>query len=67
LEDFRQSGTESAWDLRKRLRARLGLLFHRRLLQPAAAFVYLGLVIMDMERLRFELVTRALFGAEGSA
>jgi hypothetical protein len=67
LEDFRQSGTGTAWDLRRRLRARLGFLFHRRLLQPAAAFVYLGLVVLDMERLRSELVARALFGAGGAA
>jgi hypothetical protein len=63
LEDFRQARRETAWELRRRLRARLGLLFHRRLLEPAAAFIYLGLALLDLERLRAELVARALFAA----
>jgi hypothetical protein len=66
-ESFRQSRPESAWDLRRRLRAQLGLLFHRRLLQPAGAFIYLALVALDMERLRAELVVRALFASEQTA
>jgi hypothetical protein len=63
LADFRHAGRDAAWELRRRLRAQLGLLFHRRLLEPAAAFIYLALVLLDLERLRAELVARALFAA----
>lgn len=61
LEVFRRVSPEAAWELRHGLRERLRLLFHRRLLQPAGAFSHLALVALDMEHLRAELVTRALF------
>jgi hypothetical protein len=50
------------WELRRELRARLGLLFHRRLREPASPFIFLILTALDLERLRAELVGRALFG-----
>ncbi|MEY6433421.1 hypothetical protein ABC977_13515 [Thioalkalicoccus limnaeus] len=49
---------------RSRLRGRLHRFFHRSLLQPASAFTFLAIVGLDLERLRGELVTRALFAAE---
>jgi hypothetical protein len=67
LEDFRRDTPENAWALRRLLRARLGHLFHRRPLQPAVVFIYLALVLLDMERLRSELVGRALFAAPEAA
>lgn len=60
---FRRCRPESAWDLRRGLRDRLELLFHRLLLQPASAFVFLALVLLDLEQLRAELLLRGLFGA----
>ncbi len=39
----------------------LRLSFHRHLLHPAAAFAYLGLVAVDLHRLRADLVRRTLF------
>ena len=50
-----------AWPARRTLRERLRLRFHQRVLEPASLFVYLALVLLDLERLRAELVTRALF------
>lgn len=52
---------EQVWLLRQTLRSRLCLLFHQRLLQPAGPCIYLGLVALDLERLRASLVDRALF------
>jgi hypothetical protein len=57
---FPQSG-EAAWPLRRELRERLRLGFHRLPLQPAAAFSYLALLALDLERLRGALMERALF------
>ena len=65
---FRQTRPEATWGLRVELRSRLSLLFHRRLLQPAGPFIFLMLTALDLERLRAELVTRAIFaGGEGMA
>jgi hypothetical protein len=57
---FPRSG-EAAWPLRRELRERLRLSFHRLSLQPAAAFNYLALLALDLERLRAALMERALF------
>jgi hypothetical protein len=46
---------------RRELAARLPLLYRRALLEPSAAFVFLALSALDMERLRGELLRRALF------
>ena len=61
LETFRRARPEDAWGLRRSLRERLRLRFHQQLLQPASPFVYLALTALDLERLRAELTTRALF------
>jgi hypothetical protein len=57
---FPRSG-EAAWPLRREMRERLRLGFHRLPLQPAAAFSYLALLALDLERLRGALMERALF------
>jgi hypothetical protein len=64
---FRRCPPDKAWPLRRVLRERLRLEFHLRLLQPAAAFVFLALVGLDLERLRRALLDRALFQPELSA
>jgi hypothetical protein len=63
LEAFRQSRLENAWTLRQQLRERLRAAFHGLGLSPAAPFVYLALVALDLERLRRALLDRALFSA----
>ncbi|MEA3278389.1 MAG: hypothetical protein U9Q81_24460 [Pseudomonadota bacterium] len=60
-ETFIRARPDAAWTLRKSLRARLHLLFHRFLLQPAGPFIYLALTALDLEHLRAALVARALF------
>jgi hypothetical protein len=64
LDAYRKSEPDRAWTLRQRLRERLRQLFHLRLLQPAAGFIYLGLITVDLERLRRALIDRLLFRAE---
>lgn len=69
LTAFRQASPDGAWDLRHQLRERLRLRLHQRLLQPLTVFLYLALVLLDLERLRGELLRRCLFapGAQGAA
>jgi hypothetical protein len=52
---------QQAWLLRRSLQARLALLLRRSTLEPAAAFIHLALCALDLERLRGELLSRALF------
>ncbi|HSC99145.1 MAG TPA: hypothetical protein VLI21_09595 [Casimicrobiaceae bacterium] len=47
--------------MRRTLAARLCVLYHRATLDPAALFIFLALSALDMERLRGELLRRALF------
>ena len=47
--------------LRRELAARLTLLFRRAMLDPAAAFIFLALSALDVERLRGELLRRVIF------
>ncbi len=47
--------------LRRSLQDRLSLLLRRAALTPAAAFIHLALAALDLERLRGELLRRALF------
>ncbi len=67
LDGFRGATPDDAWSLRESLRARLRMLFHLRLLQPAAAFIFIGLTALDLERLRRALIDRALFGLREAA
>jgi hypothetical protein len=50
---------------RRALCLRLEALYRRATLDPGAAFVFLALSALDLERLRGELVVRALFPAVG--
>jgi hypothetical protein len=61
---FLATPPDRAWALRRELDQRLRHLFHACLLQPLVVFVYLALVALGLERLRAELVGRALFAAE---
>lgn len=47
--------------LRRALQARLSLLLRRTTLEPAAVFIHVALCALDFERLRGELLRRALF------
>lgn len=47
--------------LRRALQTRLALLLRRATLEPAAAFIHIALCALDLERLRGELLRRALF------
>lgn len=61
---FVQGGAEAAWPLRRELRERMRLDFHRLPLQPTAILAFLALVALDLERLRAALMQRALFGTQ---
>jgi hypothetical protein len=58
---FEAAPAGEAWLLRRSLQARLSLLLRRATLEPAAAFVHVALCALDLERLRGELLRRALF------
>lgn len=51
---------QAAWQSRRELESRLRFYFRRHLLQPGAAFAYLALVSLMLERLRGELIKRAV-------
>jgi hypothetical protein len=53
--------------LRRVLVSRLSALYRRATLDPAAAFIFLALSALDMERLRGELLRRAIFPRLGLA
>jgi hypothetical protein len=61
LAAFRGTDLADGTALRRRFEAALAALFRRAALSPAAAFAYLGLVLLDLERLRGELLRRAVF------
>lgn len=67
LEDhlwaFRRADPDTAWALRRRLRDHLALRLHQRPLQPLTAFLYLALILLDLERLRGDLLRRCVFPA----
>jgi len=58
---FPDLSVQEAWVSRQDLELRLRLFFRRHVLQPAMAFAYLSLVALGLERLRAELMRRALF------
>lgn len=61
LSAFRQAAPADAWLLRQALRERLRLQFHQAMLAPVTVHIYLALILLDLERLRAELLRRALF------
>ena len=58
---FRDPSVRDGWTLRRALQARLALLFRRATADPVAAFIFLALMALDLERLRAELLRRAAF------
>jgi hypothetical protein len=58
---FREPLQIEGWTLRRALHARLSQLFRRATLTPAAAFIFLTLSALDVERLRSELLRRVVF------
>jgi len=58
---FREPLQIEGWTLRRALHARLTQLFRRATLTPAAAFIFLTLSALDVERLRGELLRRVVF------
>ncbi|AGA91014.1 hypothetical protein Thimo_2269 [Thioflavicoccus mobilis 8321] len=66
LVAFRSAAPDATWPLRRELRTELRQRFRRSSLQPVTPFIFLALVALDLERLRAELVGRALFAAEAN-
>ncbi len=64
---FAAAPAGQGWLLRRSLQARLSLLLRRATLEPAAAFIHVALCALDFERLRGELLGRALFPHGGVA
>lgn len=60
LERFRQLPPAAAWDARRALASEAARHFRRAAGTPAAAFAWLLLQALDLERLRADLVLRAL-------
>jgi hypothetical protein len=58
---FVQLPVDEAWALRRDLEGQLAQRFRRHALTPVAAFAYLALVALELERLRGQLVARAAF------
>lgn len=58
---FVQAAPSQGWSLRASLQAQLVHLLRRSALQPAIAFVHIALCALDLERLRAELLRRAIF------
>jgi hypothetical protein len=61
LARFHAAATHEAPQMRRDLEARLVACFRRNPLEPAAAFAWLGLSALDLERLRGELARRLAF------
>ena len=61
LEAFPESQPQQAWREREFLARTLVTLFRRYTQQPAAVFLHLALVALDFERLRGNIMQRALF------
>jgi hypothetical protein len=62
LPRFVDVGSEDAWTMRRGLEAQIAARFRRHAFTPVAAFAYIALVALDIEKLRAQLVTRAAFG-----
>jgi hypothetical protein len=61
LAAFRDRTVRDGWPLRRALQARLSRLFRRAMVDPSAAFIFLALSLLDLERLRGEILRRAIF------
>jgi hypothetical protein len=58
---FAAAAPGPGWLQRRALHSRLSLLLRRATLEPAAAFIHVAISALDLERLRGELLSRALF------
>jgi hypothetical protein len=65
LDVFRRGSSSTAWDERRALRARLRTFLHLHPVRPVALFAYLGILFIDLERLRGALLSRAVFESSG--
>lgn len=63
LARFTGSDAEDPWALRRGLESQVAARFRRHAFTATAAFAYLLLTALDLERLRAHLVVRATFGA----
>ncbi|MFM9887073.1 MAG: hypothetical protein ACKVQT_28935 [Burkholderiales bacterium] len=63
LARFTRSDTEDPWALRRSLESQVSARFRRHAFTATAAFAYLLLTALDLERLRAHLVVRATFAA----
>jgi hypothetical protein len=63
LPRFVELAAEEAWALRRDLERAVAARFRRHAETPVAAFAWVALVALDLERLRGELVVRAAFSA----
>jgi len=61
LAAFRGTDLDDGTPLRRRLEEVLAVLFRRAALTPAEAFAFLAIALIDLERLRGELLRRVVF------
>lgn len=67
LDALSQAAADAGWRQRQLLEQKLNALFRRCTLEPLAAFAFLALVWLDLERLRGEIATRIAFPARSPA
>lgn len=63
LGAFSSAAVDAGWRQRQMLERKLTTLFRRSTLEPLAAFAFLALAWLDLERLRGEIATRIAFPA----
>lgn len=61
LGAFSMAAVDAGWRQRQMLEQKLNTLFRRSTLEPLAAFAFLALLWLDLERLRGEIATRIAF------
>jgi hypothetical protein len=65
LAAFAESDVDDGTALRRRFDESLAALFRRAVLTPAAAFAFLAMALVDLERLRGEILRRVVFPRRG--
>lgn len=63
LGAFSGAAADAGWRQRRMLEQKLNALFRRSTLEPLAAFAFLALAWLDLERLRGEIASRIAFAA----
>lgn len=61
LLSFPQEAPDTGWRRREELAHKLGMMFRKYSYQPAAIFIHLLLIALDVERLRGNIMQRQLF------